>query len=196
MISVPKDVILHYDELKRKFGDTEIFREFEKKYAHEIDFLKFKFKHKLKHSKKNGWNKPFIENVKTIWIPDRKNYHKGLKKYGYFANISTGYQLTQDFTNKKCIWCGNLLTSKQITSCCDRHRTYLGRVLKRGKELYGFDLKKNGHHLLIPHEWEISISEKGNTERKHIREPLKHFNEIQFVINGKRYNYTTRLRRF
>jgi len=196
MVSMSKDVIIQYDELKRKIGDSPEFKEFERKYSHDIDFLKFKTKHGLRYHKKKGWNKPFIENVKTIWIKDRKNYHKGLKKYGYYANVSTGYQLTKDFTNKTCIWCGDFLNSKQITSCSDRHRTYLGRILKRGKELYGFDLKKNNHGLIIPHEWMISVNENGHTDRKQLREPLEHFNEIQYLINGKRYNYTTRLRRF
>jgi hypothetical protein len=195
MISERENTILQFNELKQKFGDTTLFKEFEKKYSDDIDFLKFLHKHKISYNKKTGWNKFFINTLKTIWIPDKKHYNKKLKKYGYFTNVQTGYQLTQDSHEKKCKWCGKFLTGRQTSSCCDQHKTYLHKVLKRGKDLYGFNLKKNNHILLIPREWEYRITEKGFTEIIHLRESIK-FHEVKFSINGKREKYTERLRRF
>ena len=132
MVSERDDIILQYGELKRKFGDTALFKQFEEKYSHDIDFLKFQKENKLHYSKKNGWNKPFIPKSKMMWVPDKKNYNKEYKKYGYFVNVHTGYQLTEKPTDKKCKWCGRLLTGRHLSSCCDLHKTYLHRVLKRG----------------------------------------------------------------
>lgn len=197
MVSSHDDVILQFSELKKKFGDTELFKEFERKHSHDLDFLQFQKDNKLRYNKKTGkWNKPFIGNVKTVWITDKKNWNKDLKKFGYWANVFSGYQLVDNLADFKCKWCGKLLTNKQKSSCSDRHKTYYHRVLKRGKEICGFDINKNNHILLIPKVWYYEINENGSLETKQLREDDIKFKEVEFSVNAVRYPFTERSRSF
>ena len=66
MVIKSKDFITKFEELKKKFGSTNEFKQFEKKYALDIKFIKFKQKNKLKYNKKNEWNKLFSPIIAQI----------------------------------------------------------------------------------------------------------------------------------
>ena len=44
MILTAKEIIIQFEELKKKFGHTKEFENLEKKYGEDIKFLKFKQK--------------------------------------------------------------------------------------------------------------------------------------------------------
>ena len=191
-----EETITQFEELKKKFGHTKVFQNFEKEQGENIKFLKFKQKHKLRWSKKTGWNKPFYPIVDMIWISDRKNYNKGLKKYGYYQNIQNGWKLGEDLVNRsRCKWCGKLLDKPNQKFCTDndgRHRKLYSKIIAIGKKRHGFDIKKNNHILVFPVLYEYETSLSGiliikPTDKKRIE-----FKDISFSINGKRYPLTTK----
>jgi len=153
MILTKEEILITYNELKKRFGHTKEFQKFEKEhYKNNIEFIKFRQDNGLRYSKKNGWNKPFINILKTIWIPDRKNYNKGLRKYGYYRNIQTGWRLGNP-SKHICLWCGKHLKGKETKFCFDnngRHRKQFSKVIGIGKKRYGFDLNKQNHILIKP----------------------------------------------
>jgi len=188
MASQVNNLILEFEELKKKYGHTQEFKDFEKKHSRDIDFIKFKKENGIRWTKKNGWNKPFINNLKTIWIK------KG--KTGHYQNVENGWKLVDNNLSSKCKWCGKILIGRQTSSCSDLHKTYFHRVLKRGKEICNFDIKKNYHVLLIPRVWQYDINKNGHLETKQLRKKDIKFSEIEFSINGIRYPLTLKTRRF
>ena len=66
--------------------------------------------------------------------------------------------------------------------------------MKKGKELYEFDITKNNHILLIPRLWHYEINKNGHLEKKELRKENIHLKEIEFSINGKRHLLTTKSR--
>jgi len=198
MDSKPNDLILTFDKLKKKFGNTPEFKAFERKNSHAIDFLRFKRENKLKYYQKKGWNKPWIPITKNIWIKDKKNYHKGLKKYGYWQTVHVGWKLVLDKDDLKCKWCGKILPydprAKYCTDNFGRHRKLYNKVLKKGKKLYGFDITKNNHFLIKPKLWEYNYTEKGSIIEKRTDTERIKFKDIEFSINGKREPLTTKSR--
>lgn len=194
-----KEIIITYEELKKKFGHTKEFQEFEKKHNENIEFIKFRLKHRLRWSKKSGWNKPFYPIVGSIWIKDRKNYNKGLRKYGYYQNIQTGWKLGKDDSFlSKCQWCGRILQEGKRTKFCseknDSHRKLYSKVIIRGKKLYGFDINKNYHVLLKPRLYKYETSPSGELIEKHTERERIEFKDIEFSINGKRFPLTKKSR--
>lgn len=197
MDSKPNNLILTFDKLKKKIGNTPEFKAFERKYSYEIDFLRFKTENKLRYNQKKGWNKPWIPITKNIWIKDKKNYHKGLKKYGYWQTVEVGRKLVLDKDDLKCKWCGKLLQDLRAKFCSDnhgRHRKLYHKVLKKGKEFYGFDITKNNHLLLKPKLWEYNYTERGSIVEKRTDTKRIQFKDIEFSINGKREPLTTKSR--
>ena len=72
MDSKPNDFILTFDKLKKKFGNTPEFKAFERKYSHEIDFLRFKTENKLRYNQKRvGINHGF-QSQKTFGLKIKK----------------------------------------------------------------------------------------------------------------------------
>lgn len=194
-----KEIIIVFDELKKRFGHTKEFQEFEKKHHESIEFIKFKQKHGLRWSKKSGWNKPFYPTVESIWIKDRKNYNKGLRKYGYYQNIQTGWKLGKDDSFvPKCKWCGKILLEGKRTKFCseknDSHRKLYSKVMIKGKEICGFDINKNYHILIKPRLYKYETSQSGELIENPTGVERIEFKDIEFSINGKRYPLTTKSR--
>ena len=55
-----EDFITKFEELKKKYGLTKEFKQFEKDYVCDIEFIKFKKKHRLWYDeKRKEWNKEF-----------------------------------------------------------------------------------------------------------------------------------------
>jgi len=193
-----KEIIIKFEELKKKFGDTKEFKKYEQDYGHDIDFIKFKVKHKLRWTKKTGWNKPFYTTTKNIWIKDRKNYNKGLRKYGYYQTIQTGWKLGESFENSsRCKWCGKILGGKEKRFCSTNdgiHRKLYSKIMSIGKKRHGFDLNKNYHVLIIPKLYEYDTSPSGRLIVRPTGKKRIEFKDIEFVINGKRYPLTKKSR--
>jgi len=198
MDSKPDDFIITFDKLKKRFGHTPEFKLLERKYSYVIDFSRFKKENLLRHNQKTGWNKPFIVTFKNEWFTDKKHWNKEFKKYGYFVCVLTGWKLVQDKDESKCKWCGKLLPDdprvKYCTENFGRHRKLYNKVLKKGKELYGFDITKNNHFLIKPKLWEYCLTKKGRYEP--IRTDIERikFKNIEFSINGERHSLTKKSR--
>lgn len=197
MVIKSKDFIAKFEELKKKFGSTKEFRQFEKKYASDIEFIKFKQKNGLKHSKKNGWNKPFSPMITQVWIKDKKNWHKGLRKFGYYENVMIGWQMGR-LKPPTCLWCGKILKGKQTKFCSiepkNRHKKLFSKIINIGKKLHGFDLTKNYHILIKPKLYEYSLDKSGKYfEHRNEKERIE-FKDIEFSINGKHYPLTRKSR--
>lgn len=196
VLSTANDTIIQFEELKKKFGNTQEFKDLEQKYDNDIKFLKFKQKHKLRWNKKTGWNKPFYPTTKNIWIKDRKNYNKGLRKYGYYQTVQTGWKLGKDASFLlKCQWCDKLLQGKEIKFCSKKsHRKLYSKIMTIGRKRYGFDIHKNYHILLKPRLYEYETSLSGELIIKHIENKRIEFKDIEFIINGKRHKLTQKSR--
>ena len=191
------NLLSDYEELKRKYGTTDEFKKFEERYGFDIEFLRFKKKNGLKYSKKHGWNKPFSPIIETIWIKDRKNWNKGLRKFGYYQNIMVGWRLG-GLPGKRCLWCGKFLTGKQTKFCTvepkDKHKKLFSKVINIGKKRHGFDMKKNNHILIIPRLYNYVIDQTGRCiEYRNEKERIE-FKDIAFVINGNQYPLTAKSR--
>jgi len=198
MDSKPNDFILTFDKLKKRFGNTPEFKQFEKKYSSDIDFLRFKKENGLRYNKKTGWNKPFIETTKNEWVTVKPNWNKDLKKHGYFVMVHTGWKMVLDKDESKCKWCGKILSddprAKYCTDNDGQHRKLYNKVLKKGKELYGFDITKNNHGLIKPKLWEYNLTKNGVYEKIRTKTKRIEFRHIEFLINGERYPLTTKSR--
>ncbi len=193
-----KKIIIEFEELKKKFGDTKEFKKYEQDYGNDIDFIKFKLKHKLRWNKKIGWNKPFYTTTKNIWITDKKNYNKGLKKFGYYQTVQTGWKLGKSFENSlRCKWCGKLLQGKEKKFCfknTGRHRKLFDKVIQIGKKRHGFDLKKDNHGLIIPKLFNYTTSPSGELIETPTGKERIEFKDIEFLIHGKRFSLTRKSR--
>jgi len=191
-----KQIILEFKELKKKFGQTQEFKDFEEKYGSDINLIKFMEQNKLHYNKKTGWNKQFLPIIKSIWIKKKPNWNKKLRKHGYYQNIITGWRLNDDVESfSQCKWCGKLLIGKQTKFCSiGFHRTLFDRVIKTGKKHYGFDINKNYHILIIPRLWEYDTNESGHLIIKRTKTKRIEFKNIEFSIKGKRYPLTTKSR--
>lgn len=188
------ELIQQYDQLKKNFGDTALFREFNEKYGYEIDFLKFKTENKLRYNQKTGWNKSFFPIVKTIWVTDKKVYNKEKKKFGYYKNIQVGWTMGESKSRQpSCRYCGKALFEPRAKTCSATCRKLYHRVLKKGKDLYGFDLTKNNHILIKPVMYSHYYTESGIFQEHKIKDRIE-FREISFSINGKRHYLTTKSR--
>lgn len=191
------ELIQQYDQLKKKFGDTALFKEFKEKYGHEIDFLKFQKENKLKYNEKKGWNKQFKPITKTVWITDKRNYNKELKKFGYYQTIQTGWTLVQNDSDGRCWWCNKRLYSSKNPKFCStkdgRCRKLYHKVMKKGKELYGFDPEIIGHILIKPNVWESGFDKNGQLWENQVKDRIE-FKDIWFSIKGKKHQLTTKSR--
>lgn len=107
-----ENFVTKFQELKKKYGSTNEFKQFEKEHAEDIGWIKFKKKNRLRYSKKNGWNKQFSPIVESVWIKDKKNWNKGLRKFGYYQNVTSGWRLG-GWVGSRCLWCGKLITVKK-----------------------------------------------------------------------------------
>jgi hypothetical protein len=197
MDSKHDDFILTFDKLKKEFGHTPEFKLWEKTHSHDIDFLRFKKENRLRYNQKTGWNKPFIPITRLIWIKDKTNWNKGLKKYGYWQNVEAGWKLVNDPDDSKCKWCGKLLQDPRAKFCSDndgRHRKLYHKVLKKGKELCGFDIEKNYHILIKPKLWEYEYTERGTLLEKRTNVERIEFKDIEFSIKGTRNKLTSKSR--
>lgn len=198
MDSKPDDFILTFDTLQKRFGNTPEFKEFERKYSSVIDFLRFKKENRLKYNKKTGWNKPFVETFKNEWVTVKNNWNKHYKKHGYFVYVRTGWKIVLDKDELKCKWCGKILPDDPRVKYCTenkgQHRKLYHKVLKKGKELYGFDITKNNHGLIKPILWEYNLTKGGVYEEIRTDTERIEFRNIAFIINGKRYPLTKKSR--
>lgn len=195
-----KEIVIAFDELKKRFGHTKEFQKFEKEFHDDIEFIKFTQKNGIRWSKKSGWNKPFYPITKNIWIKDRKNYNKGLRKYGYYQTVNVGWKLGKDSSFlPTCQWCGKILPAGKRTKFCsdnhDSHRKLYSKILIKGKKLCGFDITKNNHILLKPKLFEYETSPSGELIEKPTGKNRIEFKDIEFSINGKRYSLTAKSRR-
>lgn len=187
-----KEILITYNELKTRFGHTKEFQKFEKQHHKNIEFIKFIQEHRLKYSKKTGWNKSFSPISKNIWISTpKKNWNKGLRKYGYYEYVQIGWELSTDFLEPKCQWCGKFLKNPKQTKFCDEksHRKLFSKVVIAGKTRHGFDLKKNNHILIKPKLYDYEISKSGYISEFSLKERIE-FKDIEFSVNGKRFPYT------
>ena len=192
-----KDFLTKFEEFKKKYGWTYKFKQFKKKYGFDIEFIKFKKKNGIKHSKKNGWNKQFSPIVKQVWVKDKKQWNKGLRKHGYYKNLTTGWKLG-GWVDKKCLWCGLLLTGKQTKFCSiepkERHKKLFSKVVSIGKKRYGFDLNKQNHILIKPKLFDYTVSPSGQLIKIRTKKERIEFKDIEFIINGERHRLTAKSR--
>lgn len=196
MILTRKEILITYNELKKRFGHTKEFQKFEKEHHKNIEFIKFRQDNGLEYSKKNGWNKSFSPIIKNIWIPTpKKNWNKGLRKYGYYEHVQVGWELSADFLEPKCQWCRKFLKNPKQTKFCDNksHRKLFSRVIITGKTRHGFDLKKNNHILIKPKLYDYKISKSGYISEFTLEKRIE-FKDIEFSIDGKRHPLTTKSR--
>ena len=195
MGNMTRQFLLEYGTFKKKFGNTQEFKEFEKQYSEEIKFIKFKNENKLHYSKKNGWNKPFTSTGKMVWITTpRKNWNKDLKKYGHWLYVAIGWRLLDKFTDDKCQWCGKLLTDSRQKSCNKNEKKYFSKVITAGKKRHGFDLSKQNHILIKPKLYDYEITEKGSVIEIKSKNDRIESKDIEFSINGERFPYTKKSR--
>ena len=190
------DFLIHFERLDEKIGHTSEFKEFKKKYSNEIKFIKFKEKNKLKYSEKTGWNKSFSPIIKNIWVSTpKKNWNKGLRKYGYYECVQVGWELSTDFLEPKCQWCGKFLKNPKQTKFCNNtsHRKLFSKVIINGKIRHGFDLKKNNHILIKPKLYDYNISKSGFISEIPLQERIE-FKDVEFSIDGERFLYTKKSR--
>lgn len=185
MSSTAKEIIQTFDELEKKHGNNPKFKQFKKKLSYDIDFIRFTAENNLKHNQKNGWNKPFIPTIKRIWIKKDKS--------GYYENIEAGWKLVRDEYDTKCRWCGKILQNPRAKCCSDndgQHRKQYNKILKRGKEICGFDITKNHHILIIPKLWTYDFTETGSLIPTRTDIERIEYKDIVFSIKGKRYPLT------
>lgn len=191
-----KQLLTQYEQLKKKHENTNEFKEFEKHYGFEIEFLKFKLENKLHYNtNKRKWNKPFINTVKSVWITTpKKNWNRKERKYGYWQNIHTGWQLLQNEADYKCRWCGKLLPLSKQKFCNSTHRKLFSKVINEGKKRHGFDLTKDNHILIKPKLYNYEITKSGAYVETQSGKNKIEFKDIEFSINGYRYPYTKKSR--
>ncbi len=196
MITKVEKTILKFEELKKKFGHTQVFKDFELSQGQNIDFLKFTVKHRLYYDKKTGWNKQFLPILKMIWIKKKPNWNKALKKHGYYQNVTVGWRIQDGIESlSQCKWCGKLLTGKQTKFCSNEsHKKLFSKVMIVGKKRHGFDINKNYHMLIIPRLWEYNTNENGALIIKRTKTKRIESKNIEFSINGKRYPLTKKSR--
>jgi len=188
-----EDFITKYEELRMKYGLTNEFRKCEKEYASDIEFLKFKKKNRLWYDeKKNKWNKEFRSIVKTVWIKDKKNWNKELRKYGYFENYTAGWEMGP-ISAKKCMFCGKLLTNKQTKFCAvPSHKKRFHEFLKIAKEKFGFSLD-NGM-IFIPSLFNFEIDKSGEWYEFRNKKERIESKDVTISINGKSFPLTRKSR--
>jgi len=196
MVLTRRETILLFDEMKKKFGDTQKFKDFEEKYEFDINFIKFMKKHRLQYNKITGWNKQFLPIIQSVWIKKKPNWNKELRKHGYYQNIIIGWRMNDHVESFfQCKWCGTLLKGKQTKFCSNEsHKKLFSKVIGIGKKRHGFDLNKNFHMLIIPRLWEYDTNEKGTLIIKRTKTKRIESKNIEFSINGKRYPLTAKSR--
>jgi len=158
-----------------------------------IGFETFKKENRLWYDeKKQKWNKEFRPIIKSIWIKDRKNWNKDLKKYGFFQNYLAGWEMGP-LSAKRCNFCGKMLTENQTRWCSNlSHKKLFIKILKTAKKKFGFSLDKG--MIFIPSLYNYTIDKSGKWwEKRSDVERIENKN-IKISMDGKQYQLTKKSR--